>query len=74
MEQVNNNIRLSETAWLNKHDRDSKLEKLDFRIFQLTGVPVEHGEHPQVVRYPSGGFYTNHYDTDDVRLFLNTTF
>ena len=36
-------------------------------MFQLTGVPVEHGEHPQVVRYPTGGYYTDHCDADDVR-------
>ena len=64
--QVNSKIRRSETAWLNKHDHDAMLEKLDYRMYQLTGVPVEHGEHPQVVRYPNGGFYKDHYDTDDV--------
>lgn len=48
------------TSW--KRGEDELFERIDQRLSELAGWPVENGEGLQVMRYEVGGQYTPHYD------------
>jgi len=54
------NIRKSQTAWLSRDD--PVVKPIIERVCALTGVPHEHAEKLQVVKYQPNGFYNEHHD------------
>lgn len=55
------NIRKSQTAWLDKND--PLIGSIIRRVCQMTGVPFEHAEKMQVVKYQPNGYYNEHHDS-----------
>jgi prolyl 4-hydroxylase len=53
-------IRKSKTAWLPRDD--PVIKPIIERVCDLTGVPHEHAEKLQVVRYEPDGYYKEHHD------------
>jgi prolyl 4-hydroxylase len=56
-----NNIRTSETAWLDHGD--PVVDKMIQKAMELTGKPLENCEKLQVVRYKPGTYYREHHDS-----------
>ena len=63
-DSVNNEARISETAWL-PNNKSPIVEKVSRLCQELTLYPIENMEDLQVVRYPPGGFFKPHYDCCD---------
>jgi prolyl 4-hydroxylase len=53
-------IRKSKTAWLSRDD--SIVKSVIERVCKLTGIPHNHAEKLQVVRYEPDGYYKEHHD------------
>jgi len=61
-------VRTSSTAWCRgKCMSDPVVDAVQQRVTQLTGVPTEHGEWLQVLRYREGEFYKTHHDQNSPR-------
>lgn len=58
--KLDNNVRISETAWLDLHDPIVK--SVAERCLNLVGKPLENCEKLQVLRYKPGGHYKPHQD------------
>lgn len=57
---VDENIRFSETAWLDK--KDPLVRNIMERCLTMTDRPIQNCEKLQVLRYTPGGFYKPHQD------------
>jgi prolyl 4-hydroxylase len=57
---VNDDVRISETAWLGKED--PVVRDIMERCLTMTDRPIENCEKLQVLRYKPGGFYKPHQD------------
>jgi|TARA_B110000977_G_scaffold129135_1_gene164708 alkylated DNA repair dioxygenase AlkB len=70
--QINESIRKSETAWLNKED--PVVKGVIQRCLKYTDRPFENCEKLQVVRYKPGGHYKPHQDAfkDDKNMRIYT--
>ena len=70
--QINESIRKSETAWLNKED--PVVKGVIQRCLKYTDRPFENCEKLQVVRYKPGGHYKPHQDAfkDDKNVRIYT--
>ena len=70
--QINESIRKSETAWLNKED--PVVKGVIQRCLKYTDRPFENCEKLQVVRYKQGGHYKPHQDAfkDDKNMRIYT--
>ncbi|KAL1510841.1 hypothetical protein AB1Y20_007123 [Prymnesium parvum] len=57
-------VRTSATSWCNVPycEGDPTIQQIRARIANVTGVPISHGEHVQVLRYEVGQFYKEHHD------------
>ena len=57
-------VRTSETSWCNVPfcEGDPVIKSVRHRVANVTGVPISHGEHVQVLRYEPGQFYREHHD------------
>lgn len=57
-------VRTSATSWCNVPfcEADPVIKRVRSRIANVTGVPISHGEHVQVLRYDAGQFYKEHHD------------
>lgn len=60
--------RISETYFLRSDNRPI-IQQIDQRIADVTGVPQEHQESVQVLRYVQGGKYDAHHDYFDPSLY-----
>jgi prolyl 4-hydroxylase len=62
--KVVENIRKSETSWLDPEDRDI-VKSVMLKCLSLTGIkkPLHNCEDLQVLKYKSGGFYLPHFDS-----------
>ena len=62
--EVNENIRKSETSWLDPEDHDV-VKSIMLKCLSLTGIekPLHNCEDLQVLKYKSGGFYLPHFDS-----------
>ena len=58
--RVDQNIRMSETAWLEKDD--PLVRNIMERCLTMTDRPIQNCEKLQVLRYTPGGFYKPHQD------------
>ena len=58
--RVDKNIRMSETAWLEKDD--PLVRDIMERCLTMTDRPIQNCEKLQVLRYTPGGFYKPHQD------------
>lgn len=58
--QSASNVRTSQTAWLPKDHLIA--QKVLAKAAALAGVPVEHCENLQIVKYEPGTFYRTHHD------------
>jgi|TARA_B110000902_G_scaffold133252_1_gene154637 predicted 2-oxoglutarate/Fe(II)-dependent dioxygenase YbiX len=69
---INESIRKSETAWLNKED--PVVKSIIHRCLKYTDRPFDNCEKLQVVRYKPGGHYKPHQDAfkDDKNMRLYT--
>jgi prolyl 4-hydroxylase len=54
--------RSSQGMFFPPHPRDRILRRVERRIAEVTGLPVENGEAIQVLRYQVGGEYQPHFD------------
>eukprot|EP00930_Biecheleria_cincta_P028914 TRINITY_DN20126_c0_g2_i1.p1 TRINITY_DN20126_c0_g2~~TRINITY_DN20126_c0_g2_i1.p1 ORF type:complete len:510 (-),score=75.06 TRINITY_DN20126_c0_g2_i1:116-1624(-) len=52
--------------------KSSMLQSIDYRISNLTRVPVSHNEEVQVLRYNKGQFYQAHSDNFDPQYYIET--
>ena len=70
--QIDENIRKSETAWLNKED--PVVKDVIQRCLKYTDRPLKNCEKLQVVRYKPGGHYNLHQDAfrDDENMRIYT--
>lgn len=61
---VDENIRKSETSWLDPKDNDI-VKSVMLKCLSLTGIqkPLHNCEDLQVLKYKSGGFYLPHFDS-----------
>lgn len=64
---VVDDVRTSDSADINFIDSPIT-DRLNRRIEALTGIPVEHGEKLQVLRYGRGGEYKPHHDFFDPEI------
>ena len=57
-------VRTSKTSWCNIPfcESDPTVASVRSRIANVTGVPVSHSEHVQVLHYDPGDFYRQHHD------------
>jgi prolyl 4-hydroxylase len=57
-------VRTSSTSWCNVPfcEGDPTIKSLKRRVANVTGVPLTHSEHVQVLRYEVGDFYRQHHD------------
>lgn len=60
-EENHANVRTSEGTFLGRHD-DEVLAYVEDKIAALTGIPLDHGEFFNVLRYKQGQHYDQHYD------------
>ena len=60
--KINESVRNSDTAWLNKNG--PKIKEIMDKILSIEDIryPLENCESLQVVRYKPGGFYKQHHD------------
>jgi len=68
--KINEEIRKSKTAWLDKNDPNIK--NVIMRVCAIHDYPFENAEQLQVVKYEPGGFYKEHhdsvYETDSISI------
>lgn len=57
--------RTNSLAWI-KHDHDAVTHRVAERIASVVGLPLEHAESYQVIRYDSGQEYRAHFDAYDL--------
>ncbi|RAV19978.1 prolyl hydroxylase family protein [Paenibacillus contaminans] len=57
-------FRKSENAWFD-HRANDTVGTLCDRVAAIVGMPINHAEKLQIVRYPVGGKFDAHYDTFD---------
>lgn len=58
---LNENIRKSETAWIEKNDPIAK--RIIMRLCNMLDEPFENTEDLQIVRYKDNGYYRQHHDS-----------
>jgi prolyl 4-hydroxylase len=54
--------RSSRGMFLNR-SQDPVVSAIEMRLAAFTGIPMENGEHIQILKYEKGGEYQPHYDT-----------
>lgn len=54
-------IRKSQTAWLDRND--PIIGRIIQRVCDMTNIPFENSESMQIVKYETGGYYREHYDS-----------
>jgi hypothetical protein len=59
--EIDETIRKSETAWLDKND--DVIKNIITRVCNIGNFPFENAESMQVVKYNINGFYKPHFDT-----------
>lgn len=57
-------VRTSKTSWCNVPycESDPVIRAAKLRVANVTGVPLTHSEHVQVLQYDPGDFYRQHHD------------
>lgn len=57
-------VRTSKTSWCNVPfcEGDPVIRSIKQRVANVTGVPLSHSEHVQVLKYEPGDFYREHHD------------
>jgi prolyl 4-hydroxylase len=58
---LDESVRKSKTAWIDKHD--PIIKNIILRLCKIVNEPFENTEDLQVVKYDKNGFYKQHYDS-----------